>query len=218
MRLRVGTSPVALVFVLIVGLVIFTGFAGFFMMAVSPGALSQIFGSDEHFTRFADGIPQPMKIFFIALSTLGMVGVFFGLIHAARYAFFLNGTQLTARRMFSTDVVDLARATRFWFDDKRQHHRHQHGSWETTTTYIVPLLCVQGSRGVVKIPLAHYGRRLPPDQIDALASAIEWGAQQRRPHGRDAWDIAQRLREFGRSIPGQHFNLIAGRRRSTRSN
>jgi hypothetical protein len=119
--------------------------------------------------------------------------------------------------MFSTEVVDLARASRFWFDDRRQHRTQKMGSWETHTTYIVPLLCVQGPHSEMKIPLASYGRRLPAEQLDALASVIEWGAQQRRPHGREAWDIAQALRQFARSVPGQHFNLVANRHRTMHS-
>ena len=218
MRLKIGTSPAGLVFVFIFLSVFFVGFALLFAAVAIPNAFPEMFGwsHDEHLAWVAK-LVVPLRLFLIAVATLGMAGVVLLLIHTARYAFFLNGTVLTARRMFSSDVVDLAQASRFWFDDRRQHHRQQHGSWETHTTYIVPLLCVQGPRGVVKIPLAHYGRRLPPAQLDALASAIEWGAQQRRPHGREAWEIAQGLRQFARSVPGQHFNLVAGRHRTMRS-
>ena len=221
MRLRIGASPAGK-FVGAIFISAFIVILGTVFVAVAlPDVpiIPELAGwtTREDRRELLSEMPVAFRLFAIALTAAGVAGLLFTLLHLLRYGCFLAGTVVTLRRTFSTQLVDLARAYRFWFDERHQHQSEKRGMHQYHTTFIVPLLCARGQRGIVKIPLADHGRRLPPQQLEALAHAIAAGGPRPEPYAGEARNAVDALRRFSNSIPGEHFNLVARRTRRLRS-
>ncbi|GLZ81453.1 hypothetical protein Afil01_62600 [Actinorhabdospora filicis] len=117
----------------------------------------------------------------------------FAMLSIWRTAAWLHGTRLTHRSTFGLGTVDLARAGRLWFEERKQRTTSRQGDMQVTTTYSVPLLCAEDAGTVVRLPLAWYGRRVPHTQLSMLAAAIESGYRP-GPAGDHARAAAAQLR------------------------
>jgi hypothetical protein len=115
LRLRVGVSPAGAIVVVIVGSLFVVGSGTIFVAFAMPEVFPELFSwTYKHHSQMIGNVPVQIRLALIAVALIGVVGVALLVLHSLRYAFFLKGTQLIARRMFSSDVVDLARASRFW--------------------------------------------------------------------------------------------------------
>lgn len=146
----------------------------------------------------------------VAAGTSGGSGVVFGVILGALAATFalllalcvvtgltimrfsarLHGTTLEVTRALGSRRVDLARAPRVWTEQQVVRSR------ENRNVPPIPVLGAHGENGRrVTLPLrSRHGTWLPPNQLVALAGAIESGHRQEPGAAGQAHTVAQALR------------------------
>lgn len=207
MQLRVGLTPVGKVVTAVVGGAVI-GFSVFFVLLVSGMAGSMVSasepGTEEGFelppdVMPSDGFAEPpsTELFPTVFGVLGTVipvlialVAIFVVLHGLRYGARLDDTTVTVRSALRTSRVDLAKADRFWLDERLERAApNMHGY---RVAFRTPLLCAQDANGIAKIPLAQFGRHLPSPERQALADAIAKGQPSR---GTDTIAQAQKVIE-----------------------
>lgn len=183
MRLSVGNSAAAKVLGTVVVLFLLTAATG-----VSVGIAT---GYDVMTMTPHPGDSGPRALLLVPFAAA--IIAIFALLSIWRTAAWLHGTRLTHRSTFSLATVDLARAGRFWFEERRQSTTNQQGNMQVTTVHSVPMLCADDGGTIVRLPLAWYGRRVPRSQLSLLAAAIESGHRP-GPAGEHARAAAAQLR------------------------
>lgn len=107
----------------------------------------------------------------------------------------LDGTILTVQKAFSSSHVDLATAPAIWFDERQVRRDNRHIA-------TLPLLCVRKPDGkLLQVALATARNRLPPEELAALADAIERGVHS-GTGPREAATIVHQLRTWSYRLPG----------------
>ncbi|MEV0644225.1 hypothetical protein AB0I28_03065 [Phytomonospora sp. NPDC050363] len=106
----------------------------------------------------------------------------------------LDGSVVTFQKAFTSKNVDLATATALWFDERPLRR-------DNRASVTVPVLCARRSDGTIaRIPLSNLSSRLPPDELNALATAIESGVREGE-QAREAAAVAHQLRTWSYRLP-----------------
>ncbi|GIG64961.1 hypothetical protein [Phytomonospora endophytica] len=107
----------------------------------------------------------------------------------------LDGTVVTMQRAFTSTSVDLATVPTVWFDEHQVRREGRTGA-------VLPLLCTRRPDGkLFRFALATQRSRLPPDELAALAAAIERG-HRTGAEAQQATAVAEQLRTWSYRLPG----------------
>jgi hypothetical protein len=200
LRLSIGASAGAKVFAVIVGIV-GIGFAAFFIGVTELGGSLADHASD---TFTGSGLPNPSNgmadSFGSVFRLMGLcalpiaVGFAYVVLSTLRRAGWLDGTTAIMRGAFTTKRVDLSSAT---VQGDSVNYRQSRG--DRTYVYAIPALAARdrATGKFIKIPLRGMGlKRLPANELAALAQAIMSGRRPSDPDYAGAAALADSMRQM----------------------
>lgn len=130
----------------------------------------------------------------LAAFALLVAGLIWMAVYILRSHVRLEGSVVVFQKAFTSKSVDLATATALWFDE-RAVSRDNHSAVR------IPMLCARRPDGTVaRLALSTGRSRLPPDELNAIATAIESGVREGE-QARQAAAVVHQLRSWSYRLP-----------------
>ena len=130
----------------------------------------------------------------LAAFALLLAGLIWMAVYILRSHVRLEGSVVVFQKAFTSRSVDLATATALWFDERSV-------SRENRAAVRIPMLCARRPDGTVaRLALSNGSSRLPPDELNAIATAIEIGIREGEL-ARQAAAVVHQLRTWSYRLP-----------------
>lgn len=130
----------------------------------------------------------------LAAFALVIAGLIWMAVYILRSHVRLDGSVVVFQKAFTSKSVDLATATALWFDERAVAR-------DNRAAVRIPMLCARRPDGTVaRLALSTGSSRLPPDELNAIATAIESGVREGE-QARQAAAIVHQLRTWSYRLP-----------------